>query len=81
MAVQYNFCNRDFFIDHKFLVGLRFVEFPGQSNRFNFCFLENVFTFWWKTRCKMLLEFSSTIRKCLSHIWNDFSFNYVNVFE
>jgi len=45
MVVQPNFCNRDFVIDHKFLMGLRSGEFPGQANTFNFCFLKIVFTF------------------------------------
>jgi len=42
--MQYNFCTRAFAIDHKFSMGLRSDEFPGQSNTFNFCFLKIVFT-------------------------------------
>jgi len=38
-----NFCNRDFIIDHRFSMGLRYGEFLGQSK--NFCFLKVVFTF------------------------------------
>jgi len=45
VVVQSNFCNRDFLIDHKFSMGLRSGEFPGQSNTFKFCFLKIVFTF------------------------------------
>jgi len=35
MVVQSNFCNRDFLIDHKFSMGLRWGEFPGQPITFN----------------------------------------------
>jgi len=45
MVVQSNFCNRDFLTDHKFSMGLRPGEFPGQSITFNFAFLKIVFTF------------------------------------
>jgi len=36
MVVQSNFCNRGFLIDHKFSMGLRSGEFPGQSITLNF---------------------------------------------
>jgi len=45
MVAQYNFCNQDFVIAHKFSMGWRSGEFPGQSITFNFCFLKIVFTF------------------------------------
>ena len=40
MVVSYNFCIRDFVIDHKLSIG-----FSGQSNTFNFCFLKFIFSF------------------------------------
>jgi len=45
MVVQYHFCNQDVLIDHKFSIGLRSGEFPGQPNTFNFCFLKIAFAF------------------------------------
>ena len=45
MVVQYNYCNQKFFTGHRFSMGLRSGEFPGQSNTFNFCYLKTVFTF------------------------------------
>jgi len=36
MVMQSNFCNRDFLTDHKFSMGLRSGEFPGQPITFNF---------------------------------------------
>jgi len=46
MVVQYNFCNRHFVTDHKFSMGLRSGECPGQSTvTHSFCFLKTVFTF------------------------------------
>jgi len=81
LLVQYNFCNRDFVTDHQFSTGLRSGEFPDHCNRFKFCFLEIIFTLLdEKSWVKILLEFSSTISKRPSYTWNDFSFNYVNVF-
>jgi len=35
-VVQSNFCDRDFLTDHKFSMGLRSGEFPGQTITFNF---------------------------------------------
>jgi len=36
VVVQSNFCNWDFLTDHKFSMGLRSGEFPGQSITSNF---------------------------------------------
>jgi len=36
VVVQSNFCNRDFLVDHKFSMGLRSGELPGQTITFNF---------------------------------------------
>jgi len=36
MVVRSNFCYRDFLTDHKFSMGLRSGEFPGQTIAFNF---------------------------------------------
>jgi len=67
------FFNQDFVIDQKCQMGLRSGEFPGQLNTFNLCFLKKVFHFLRrKARGKILLEYSSTIRKCSSRIWNYF---------
>jgi len=63
-VAQSNIFKRDFFIDDKVSMELRFSEFPDQSNICNLCFLNNAFTF----------------RKCPSHIYNDFSFYYANAF-
>ena len=41
MVAQSNFCNRDSLIDHKFSMGLKSGEFPGQSITFNFAYLKS----------------------------------------
>ena len=72
-------CNRDFLTDHKFSMGLRSGEFPDQSITFNSAFWKSSLLFLMKDSGN-ILEFSSTIWKCLAHIWNGFSLNYINVF-
>jgi len=64
METQSNSFNRDFAVDHKFSMELRSGEFLDQSNTYNLCFLNIAFNF----------------RKCPSHIYNDSSFNFTNVF-
>ena len=64
MVSQSNIFNRDFVIDHKLSVELWSSEFLDQSDTYNLCFLNIAFT----------------VRKCPSHICNDFSFNYTNAF-
>jgi len=64
MVSQSNIFNRDFIIDHKLSMELWSSEFLDQSNTCNLCFLNVAFT----------------VKKCLSHICNDFSFNYANAF-
>ena len=86
VVVKYNFCHRDFFIDQKFWMGLRFGEFQGQSNTFTFSFMKIVFTLLNdRHEAKTLLEFweNATIlhqeKTPFSYLeW--ISLRYINVF-
>jgi len=72
MVVRSNFCNRDFLIDHEFSMGLRSGEFPGQSITFTFASGKSSSLFQIKDTGQYPIGISSTIWKCLSHIWNGF---------
>jgi len=64
IVAQSNIFNRDFVIDHKVSVELRYSEVLDQANTYHVCFLNIALTF----------------RKCPSRVCNDFSFNYANAF-
>jgi len=61
-------------------MGLRFREFPGQSSTFNFVSWKSFSLFQVKDTGQDPITIFFYQEMHPSHIWNGFSFNYLNVF-
>ena len=69
-----------FMMTHKFSIGFRSGELPGQSRNEMLWSEKKIFDFFWRMAwCQFLLKDTIPIRKCLLHIWNYSSLDNFNV--